>query len=48
MAMSRYQNAVKNNNLRTGNKSFERMENFKYLGMTVTAKIAFMKKLRGD
>jgi hypothetical protein len=34
--MSRVRNAEKNNNIKIGNKSFERMERFKYLGTTLT------------
>jgi hypothetical protein len=35
MVMSRDQNAGQNGNIRTGNKSFENMEQFKYLGRTL-------------
>jgi hypothetical protein len=41
--MSRYQNAGENN-VTVGNKSFERVEELKYLGI----KTPFMKKLRPD
>jgi hypothetical protein len=36
MAMSRFQNAGKNHNIKIDNKSFERVEQFKYLGTAVT------------
>jgi hypothetical protein len=42
MVMSGDQNAGQNGIIQTGNKSFETMEQFKYLGTTLT------KKLRAD
>jgi hypothetical protein len=36
MVMSREQNAVQNHNIKIGNKSFERVEQFKYLETTLT------------
>jgi hypothetical protein len=36
MVMSRDQNAGQNGNIQTGNKSFETVEQFKYLGTTLT------------
>jgi hypothetical protein len=35
-------------NIKRGNKSFETVEQFKYLGSTHTNLIPFMKKLRAD
>jgi hypothetical protein len=35
MVMSRSQNAGKNHNIKIGSKSFERVEEFKYLGTTL-------------
>jgi hypothetical protein len=34
--------------IETDNKSFERVEEFKYLGTTLKIKIPFRKKLRAD
>jgi hypothetical protein len=34
--------------MRTDNSSIERVEEFKYLGTTLTDKILFRKKLRAD
>jgi hypothetical protein len=36
MVMSRDQNAGQNHNIKTDNKSFENVEQFKYLGTTLT------------
>jgi hypothetical protein len=36
MVLSRNQNAGHNNNINIDNKSFERVEEFKYLGATLT------------
>jgi hypothetical protein len=36
MVMSRNQHAGKNHNIKLDNKSFERVEQFKYLGITLT------------
>jgi len=46
--MSRDQHAVQNHNIMVGNKSFERVEQSRYLGTTITNKFAFRKKLRVD
>jgi hypothetical protein len=40
--------AGQNHNIWIGNKSSERVEQFKYLGINVQINIAFMKKLRAD
>jgi hypothetical protein len=48
MVMSRDQNAGQNGYIQIGNKSFETLEQFKYLGTTLRIKIPFMKKLRAD
>jgi hypothetical protein len=48
MIMSRDQNAGKNHNIKADNKSFERVEQLKYLGTTLTIEIPFRKKLRAD
>jgi hypothetical protein len=36
MLLSRHQNTVKNNDIKTANRSFENVAQFKYLGTTVT------------
>ena len=45
MVMSRAQNAGRNHSVRIYNSTFERVEEFKYLGTTLT-KILFRKKLK--
>jgi hypothetical protein len=45
MVMSRNQTAGQNHNVKIDSKSFERVEEFKYLGTNLTP---FMKKLRAD
>jgi ribosomal protein L10 len=48
MFMSHHQTTRQNHYIKDANKSFENMAKFKYLGMTVTNKTAFRKKLRAD
>jgi hypothetical protein len=48
MFMSRHQNTGQNHSLLIANKSFENVAKFGYLGITVTNKIEFTKKLRAD
>jgi hypothetical protein len=48
MFMSRDQNAGQNHNIRVDNKSFERVEHFKYLEKALTIEIPFRTKLRAD
>ena len=48
MVMSRDQNAVRNHGVRIDNSTFERVEEFKYFGTTLTIRILFRKKLRAD
>jgi len=46
--MSRGQNAGRNHSVRTDNSSFERVEDFKYLGTNLTNQNSVAKKLRAD
>jgi len=46
MVMSQDQNAATNLNIKTGNKTFEMVEQFQYLGTDLTIKILFRKKVR--
>ena len=48
MAISRDKNAGRSHNINIDNTSFERVEQFRYLGTTVTNKTLFRKKLRAD
>jgi hypothetical protein len=40
--------AEKYHNIKTGYKSFENVEHFKYFGATITNENPFTKKLRAD
>ena len=46
--MSWDQNAGRNHSVKSDNRSFERVEEFRYLGKPLTNKILFRKKLRAD
>jgi len=48
MIMSRDQNAGRIHIIKFDNSSFERVEEFKYLGTTLTDKTLFRKKLRAN
>ena len=48
MVMSGDQNAGGSHNIKIDNGSFERVEQFKYLGTNLTSKILFRKKLCAD
>jgi hypothetical protein len=48
MYNQKHQNAGQNHNTKIGNKSFERVEQFKYLKTTLTEKNPFVKKLKAD
>ena len=48
MVMSREQTAGLSHTMKVDNSSIERVEEFKYLGTTLTIKILFRKKLRAD
>jgi hypothetical protein len=46
MFMSRYQNAGQNHNIKIDNKSFERVEQFKYLGTTLTNRNSIQEEIK--
>jgi len=46
--MSRDQNAGRSDSIKTDNKSFERVEEFKYLGKTLTKQNSIQKMIRAD
>jgi hypothetical protein len=48
MLMSHYQKAGQKHSLMVANRSFEDVAMFKYLGTTLTGKIACRKRLRAD
>jgi hypothetical protein len=48
MFMSRHQTAGQSNYIRVANKSFEKLTKFKYLGATLTDRIACTRKLGAD
>ena len=48
MVMSRDQNAGRIQNVRNDNSTFERVEEFKYLGITLINQNLLRKKLRAD
>ena len=48
MVIFRDQNAGRSHSMKIGNSSIERVEEFKYLGTTLTNKILIRKKLRAD
>jgi len=46
MVMSRDQNAGRSHNIKTDNSSFERVEEFKYLGTTLTDQNSIQKEIK--
>jgi hypothetical protein len=46
MAVSRNQNAGQNHNIKIDNKSFERVEEFKYLGATLTNRYSIHEEIK--
>ena len=47
MITSRYQNVIKNQNILNGNSSFENVEQFRYLGVTVTNSNDIREEIKG-
>jgi hypothetical protein len=48
MVMSRDQTAGRSHSMKTDNSSFEKVEEFKHLGITIMDQFLFRKKLRAD
>jgi hypothetical protein len=48
MLLSRQQNAGQNHDIKIGDKYFEIVEQFRYLGTTITNPTLFRRKLRVD
>jgi hypothetical protein len=46
--MTRDQDAGRSHSMKIDNRSFEGVEEFRYLGTTLTIKILFRKRLRAD
>ena len=46
MVMSRDQNAGRNHNVRIDNSTFERVEEFKYLGTTLTSQNSILEEIK--
>ena len=47
MVMYRYQNAGQSHSMKTDNSSFERGEEFKYLGTTITNQNSIQEEIKG-
>jgi hypothetical protein len=46
MLVSHYQNAGQNRDIKIGNRSFEKMSQFSYFGMTVTIKTLIQEEVK--
>jgi hypothetical protein len=48
MLLSRHQNAEKNQDIKIGNRCFENVAQFRYLGTTITNQILIQGDIKGD
>jgi hypothetical protein len=48
MLLSRHQNAEQNHDIKIGNRWFENVAQFRYLGTMITDENLIQEKLRGD
>ena len=48
MVMSQYENAGQNHNVKINNKSFERVEQFEYLGTTLMNQNSIQEEMGAD
>jgi hypothetical protein len=48
MLLSRHQNARQNHYIKIGNRYFENVAQFRYLGVTVTNQNLIREEIRGD
>jgi hypothetical protein len=48
MLLSRHQNAGQNHDIKIGNRCFENVEQFRYLGTIVTKQNLIQEEIKGD
>jgi hypothetical protein len=48
MLLSRHQNAGQNHYIKIGNRCFENVAQFRYLGVTITSQILIQEEIKGD